>query len=111
MGKVNLTTTGIIASTNGGFTLQWDSSTKTINLNNTSGGSYCHIWFKGQKGATNIGESYVTNDTEVLIDKNIEDGYGYEIHFGDAQGGNSYCSVVVQYSLTNNRLIGHYTKF
>ena len=112
MGKINLTSSGIIASIyNNEFNLRWEKTTQTIYLENISGGDYCHIWWQCQKGAASSGESYVTDDPELLVDKDIEDGYGYQINFGDAQGGTAYCSVWVQYSSTNQRLIGHYTKF
>ena len=112
MGKINLTSSGIIASIyDGKFKLRWDHTTQTIYLENVSGGEFCHIWWQNQKGASSSGDSFVTDDPELLVDKNIVDGYGYQIHFGDAQGGTSYCSVWVQYSSTNQRLMGHYTKF
>ncbi len=112
MGKIYLTTSGTILSTDGGTrVLSWDATNSEIELTNTSG-DWLDYWWQAQKGATTSGNSGATatgTSNVAIISGTNNNDYGFEIHFGqaDAQGG--WCSVWLQYA--NGALVGHYIKY
>jgi hypothetical protein len=113
MGKIYLTTSGTILSTDGGTrVLSWDAANSEIELTNTSG-DWLDYWWQAQKGITTSGDatSLGTGNSNVAIISGIgtTNCYGCEVHFGQADGEEGWCSVWLQYA--NSRLVGHYIKY
>jgi len=91
--------------------LYWDRTNGEIELTNTSG-DWCDYWWQPQKGATTSGNSGTTaNGTSniAIISGTNNNDYGFEVHFGQADGTTGWCSVWLQYA--NGRLVGHYIKY
>jgi len=112
MGKIYLATSGTILSTDGGTrVLSWDATNSEIELTNTSG-DWCDYWWQAQKGATTSGNSGATatgtSNVAIISGTNSND-YGFEIHFGQADSTEGWCSVWLQYA--NGALVGHYIKY
>ena len=112
MGIINMTANGIIVSTRSGqYDLYWDKTNSKITARNTNS-NYSHVWWQGQQGATPVGGALAllpnTGSYDIITSLSTN-SYGYEIHFGDADGGVGYCSVWIQYSM--GRLVGHYIKY
>jgi hypothetical protein len=112
MGKIYLTGNGTILSTTGGTrVLLWDETNGEIEITNTSG-DWCDCWWQAQKGATTSGGSSATangtSNVAIITGTNTND-YGFEIHFGQADGTNGWCSVWLQYA--NGAMVGHYIKY
>ncbi len=108
MGKINLYGDGVIASV--GLHSLERSGNNIIVKNNT--GNWSHVWWQGQQGTTFVGNGYAIaagGSPTIITLSPPTNSWGYEIHFGDVDGGTSYCSVWIQYS--QGRLVGHYTKF
>ena len=112
MAKVFLTADGTIVSTRaGGYVLSWDKTNGEIELSNTSG-DWCDYWWQAQKGATTSGNSGATNtgtSNVAIISGTNNNDYGFEVHFGQADGTGGWCSVWLQYA--NGGLVGHYMKY
>ncbi|MEK6676635.1 MAG: hypothetical protein AABZ47_13405 [Planctomycetota bacterium] len=112
MGKIYLTTSGTIQTTrNGGNVLLWDELNGEIELTNTAG-DWCDIWWQAQKGAVTSGGSTATwtgTSNVVIISGADMNDYGFEIHFGQADGQGGWASVWLQYA--NGALVGHYIKY
>jgi hypothetical protein len=112
MSKVYLSTSSTIVSTRGGTNvLSWDATNGEIELSNTSG-DWCDYWWQAQKGATTSGNSGATatgtSNVAIISGTNSND-YGFELHFGQADGTGGWCSVWLQYA--NGALVGHYIKY
>ena len=112
MGKIYLATSGTILSTDGGTrVLYWDATNSEIELTNTSG-DWLDYWWQAQKGATTSGNSGATatgtSNVAIISGTNSND-YGFEIHFGQADSTEGWCSVWLQYA--NSTLVGHYIKY
>ncbi|HNW90643.1 MAG TPA: hypothetical protein PKN48_13340 [Bacteroidales bacterium] len=108
-GKVYLNASGTIASTRGGtYILSWDGA-DNIQLTNTSG-DWCDVWWITIKGAVMASgtNATATGTSNVNIISGVDDAndYGFEIHFGQADGTGGWCSVWLQFA--NSRLVGHY---
>lgn len=112
MGKVYLTANGNIATAYGAyFALYWNKSTGQISIINTHPTDYCDYWFQTQKGSTTEGNASGiagATTTPIIFGTNTN-GYGFEVHFGVADGQLGWCSVWLQYA--NNCLVGHYIKY
>ncbi|MBK7131394.1 MAG: hypothetical protein IPH69_00790 [Bacteroidales bacterium] len=112
MGKVYLTANGNIATAYGTyFTLYWNKSTGEISIINTHPTDYCDYWFQTQKGSTTAGNASGipgATTTSIIFGTNTN-GYGFEVHFGIADGQLGWCSVWLQYA--NGTLVGHYIKY
>jgi len=91
-----------------GKQLIWDKTNGEIEITNNSPDS-CHYWWQAQKGPTTSGNSGVISDgsENVPIISGINtDSYGFEVHFGQADGPYGWCSVWLQYA--KGTLVGHY---
>lgn len=112
MGKIHLSSNGTILSTDGGTrVLYWDKTNGQIEITNTSG-DWCDYWWQAQKGAsTSGGSSALANGTSnyAIISGTNSNDYGFEVHFGQADGTEGWCSVWLQYA--NGHLVGHYLKY
>ena len=112
MGKIHLTSSGTILSTDGGTrVLYWDKTNGQIEITNTSG-DWCDYWWQAQKGATTSGgASALANGTfnYAIISGTSSNSYGFEVHFGQADGTEGWCSVWLQYA--HGDLVGHYLKY
>lgn len=113
MGKIYLTGSGTILSTDGGTrVLYWDAVNDEIELTNTSG-DYLDYWWQAQKGTTTSGDanSLATGNSNhaIITEIGSTNCYACEVHFGQADGQEGWCSVWLQYA--NNRLVGHYIKY
>ena len=112
MSKIYLSTSSTIVSTRGGTNvLSWDATNGEIELSNTSG-DWCDYWWQAQKGATTSGSSGATatgTSNVAIISGTNNNDYGFEIHFGQADGTGGWCSVWLQYA--NGALVGHYIKY
>ncbi len=112
IGRIFMTSSGTIISTrNGNAVLSWNGTTD-ISITNTSG-DYIDYWCISQKGASTNGSSGAINNpnpttTTIITGVNTND-YGFEIHFGQADGEDGWCSVWLQYA--NGYLVGHYIKY
>ncbi len=89
MGKIYMTSSGTIASTDGGTReLYWDKANGDIEIANTSG-DWMDYWWQAQKAGTTSGMSNAQNTGTAnapiisAIDTNT---YGFEVHFGQADG-------------------------
>lgn len=112
MGKVYLNANGNIATAYGtNFTLYWNKTTGEISIINSHPTDFCDYWFQTQKGSTTAGNASGipgATTTPIIMGTNTN-GYGFEIHFGIADGQEGWCSVWLQYA--NGSLVGHYIKY
>jgi hypothetical protein len=112
MGKVYLTGSGTIISTDGGNRiLLWDKTNQQLEITNNTV-DWCDYWYQSQKGGTTAGNSdaIVPSTSNVaIIGGTNSNGYGFEVHFGQADGTAGWCSVWLQYA--NGTLVGHYIKY
>lgn len=111
MGIINLSANGNVVSTfSGTYTLYWDKTNGKFQIINSSG-DWCDLWYTAQKGATSEGgtNSIATGTTGDIITGTNTDLYGFEIHFGQADGSNGWCSVWLQYC--HGVMVGHYIKY
>ena len=112
MGKIYLTSSGTIISTHGGYRiLSWDATNGEIEITNTSS-DWCDYWWQAQKGTTTSGDSGAINTglgNVAIISGTNTNGYGFEVHFGQADGEDGWCAVWLQYA--NGVLVGHYIKY
>jgi hypothetical protein len=108
-GKVYLTVAGTIATTRGNTCiLTWDGA-GNIQLTNNSG-DWCDVWWISAKGAVlacgNNATGSGTSNVSIISGVNVANDYGFEVHFGQADGAGGWCSVWLQYA--NGVLVGHY---
>lgn len=113
MGKIYLTGSGTILSTDGGTrVLYWDAANDEIELTNTSG-DFLDYWWQAQKGTTTSGNatSLETGNSNhaIITEIGSTNCYACEVHFGQADGQEGWCSVWLQYA--NSKLVGHYIKY
>jgi hypothetical protein len=107
IGKVYLTTDGTICSTDGGTReLYWNETSNVIQVINSSG-DWLDFWWQSQKGSTTAGSAGAHSaGTNTIISAVNTNTNGFEIHFGQADGTDGWCSVWLQYA--NSRMVGHY---
>jgi hypothetical protein len=112
VGRIYLPGSGDIISTDSGRRyIYWNATAGTIRLYNEVNDDWCDYWWQTQKGAATAGNSgflSADNWTDIItgIDTN---GYGMEIHFGQADGTAGWCSVWLQHC--GDKLVGHYIKY
>ena len=111
VGKINLREGGVILFTAAGnMELTWDFANDRIMLNNKMSYDIAY-WWKSQKDDTSEGKTgFVAKgeNQEILSGVNYPLA-GFEIHFGQANGSDGWCSVWLQYmDLT---MVGHYMKY
>lgn len=108
VGRIYLTGNGTICSTRSGTNvLWWDRTHYDIKLNNTSG-DWLDYWYVDE-GAYTKGAIASGTTNSILIGWTDVNDQGAEVHFGQADGQNGWCSVWVQYA--NTVLVGHYMKY
>jgi len=112
MGKIYLSGNGTVISTDGGDRiLYWDKSNGELEItNNTT--DWCDYWWRAQKGGTSSGNASAVNSSTsnyVIISGTNSNDYGFEVHFGQADGTAGWCSVWLQYA--NGKLVGHYISY
>ncbi len=97
----------ICVARSGGCVLKWDGQNFDFLLDNTSG-DWLDFWYFNKE--TYGQGAIITGTTNYkLIDWANNNDDAAEIHFGQADGTEGYCSVWVQYA--NGRLVGHYIRY
>jgi len=111
VGKINLREGGVILFTAAGnMELTWDFVNDKIMLNNKMTYDIAY-WWKSQKDGASDGKTGIVpagEMNEILTGVHYPLA-GFEIHFGQANGYDGWCSVWLQYM--DATMVGHYMKY
>jgi len=110
-GKIYIINSGIIITTDGDQKqLYWDEINSEIDIVNNSA-DWCDYWWNSQKGTTMAGNASAVapSTTRTIITSTNTNDYGFEIHFGQADGTSGWVSIWLQYA--NGALVGHFIKY